>query len=184
MDDARHTWNNQAWVISELVAALHADLPVDKLGQRLLDGIDVNAWESWELVEAGDFLALNRIDPSDNREDAVDMLAEFDEIPLERLNYLIAGGMFDADETKRWREHIVECAFDSELATFWCLLECKPRKGRGAFVAATTATQPLPGEVHDASFAAASLRYSDAKNALKGLGFLGLKDYRDRAPAA
>jgi hypothetical protein len=181
MDDARHTWNNQAWVISELVAALHTDQPVDRLGQRFLDGIDVNAWQSWELVEEGVFLALSRIDPARNREDAVDVLAEFDDLSVERLNYLIEGGMFEADEISRWREYVVECAFDSELATFWCLIECKPRKGRGAFLAATTPTQPLPLEIHNASFAAASLRYSDAKNALKGLGFLGPKDYRDRA---
>ena len=101
MDDVRHTWNNEAWVISELIAALHTDKPVDRLGQRLLHGIDVDAWQSWELVEEGVFLALSRIDAGKNREDAVDMLAEFDDISIERLNYLIAGGMFEADETRQ-----------------------------------------------------------------------------------
>ncbi|HEY1307288.1 MAG TPA: hypothetical protein VGF24_27220 [Vicinamibacterales bacterium] len=183
-DDVRRTWNNEQWVIARLIEAVEAGLTDAKpaLGQRLLEGIWNDGWTAWKWVEEGPYLPLQRLDPVSLSEDDLAWLRDKGAISAERKAEICKGARLKRSELERWREMVVDQAFEPELPASWAIFQT--RRGLRTVCVAATLTQlyvESPDEQIAPTFVAAYETFTEALNALKSNGFVGRRDYMLRS---
>lgn len=181
------TWNNERWVIDRLVDAVEAGNTdaKQKLGQRLLDGISDDNWDAWNFIEAGPFLPLTFLDADNIEDDDLEWFCEDDTIPDSRLDEVLNGGLSGLELT-RWRQRVVERAFDPgefDREMRWFIIGVRRTGGRVAHVASFGYAVDWADwyDLPNTSFVAAYDTYTEAINALKSVGFISPKDVQARS---
>jgi hypothetical protein len=179
MDSAFH---NERSVIEGLRAAIKAGEAdaKQKLGQRLLDGIVHDNWQSWRPVEDGYFLPFTSLDPANLLGEDLDRLCEQGIVSAVRERQICDGAILEGRELEGWRKIVVERAFAPECATFWAVIEVKHGSPRKAVYVGATFQDYDGAGITDLSFITAYSTYSETMNGLKTHGFTGWRDYQMR----
>jgi hypothetical protein len=177
-----HTWNSERWVADRLADAVeNGDVAAkQKFGQRLLDGIEDDGWQSAEAVEEGYFLPFTAMDPVNLEGDDLDVLVDGGLISSSRESPIAEGAPLEGKELERWRDIVAERAFAPECATSWTILDLPSRANRHVYIAATFKEDFSRGRGAGHSFIAAWSTYGEAMNSLKAQGFIGRRDYEAR----